>query len=46
MMTQSINPQYDALAIAAAKHWRYEPATLNGTPVKYRQAVQVSATPH
>ena len=46
MMTQSINPQYDAMAISAAKHWRYRPATLNGTPVKYRKAVQVSVKPH
>jgi len=45
-MTQSINSQYDAMAVAAAKHWRYEPATLNGTPVKYRKAVQVSVKPH
>jgi hypothetical protein len=45
-MTQSINPQYDALAVAAAKHWRYQPATLNGTPVKYRKVVQVSVKPH
>jgi tetratricopeptide (TPR) repeat protein len=45
-MTQSINPQYDAMAVAAAKHWRYRPATLNGTPVKYHKAVQVSVKPH
>ena len=45
MMTQSINPQYDAMAVAAAKRWRYQPATLNGTPVKYRKAVQVSVKP-
>src|SRR5262245_45263673 len=32
-MTQSINPQYDVMALAAAKHWRYQPATLNGMPV-------------
>jgi tetratricopeptide (TPR) repeat protein len=44
-MTQSINAQYDAIAVAAAKRWRYEPATLNGTPVKYRKAVQVSVKP-
>jgi tetratricopeptide (TPR) repeat protein len=45
-MTQSITPQYDAMAVAAAKNWRYRPATLNGTPVKYRKAVQVSVKPH
>src|SRR5262245_39326339 len=45
-MTQSINRQYDNLALAAARNWRYRPATLNGVPVKYRKAVQVSVKPH
>jgi len=45
-MTQSINRQYDAIAVAAAKRWRYQPATLNGTPVKFRKAVQISVKPH
>jgi len=45
-MTQSINRQYDNVAIAAAKNWRYRPAMLNGMPVKYRKAVQVTVKPH
>jgi len=45
-MTQSVSRQYDGLALAAARNWRYRPATLNGVPVKYRKAVQVSVKPH
>jgi len=45
-MTQSVTRQYDSLAIAAAKSWRYRPAMLDGMPVKYRKAVQVSVKPH
>lgn len=42
VMTQSVTVAYDRLAIAAARKWRYTPATLNGVPVKYRKAVQIS----
>jgi len=45
-MTQPVSQRYDRLAIAAAKTWRYRPAILNGVPVKYRKAVQVSVKPH
>ena len=36
------HPVYDSLLLNAAKEWRYKPATLNGTPVKYRKLLQVS----
>jgi TonB family protein len=42
VMTQSVTVAYDRLAIAAARKWRYTPATVNGVPVKYRKAVQIS----
>jgi tetratricopeptide (TPR) repeat protein len=45
IMRVGVSNVYDALAIAAAKNWRYRPATLNGTPVKYRKAVQVTIKP-
>ena len=44
-MMQPVTQRYDALALAAAKTWRYRPATLNGVPVKYRKTVQVSVKP-
>jgi len=36
---------YDRQAVAAAQAWRYRPATLDGTPVKYRKMIQVAVTP-
>jgi TonB family protein len=45
MMRLSVSNSYDNLALAAAKTWRYRPATLNGAPVKYRKAVQVTIKP-
>jgi TonB family protein len=42
VMTQSVTVSYDRLAIAAAKKWRYTPASVNGVPVKFRKSVQVS----
>jgi hypothetical protein len=44
-MRISVSPNYDQLAVAAARLWRYRPATLNGAPVKYRKAVQVTIKP-
>lgn len=45
IMRVPVAPNYDALALAAAKNWRFRPATVNGTPVKYRKAVQVTIKP-
>jgi TonB family protein len=42
VMTQSVTMAYDRLAVAAAKKWRYTPASVNGVPVKFRKSVQVS----
>jgi hypothetical protein len=40
-----LNPQYDRLTLQAARGWLYQPATLNGRPVKYRKRIQVSLVP-
>ena len=45
MMRISVSSAYDQLALAAARNWRYRPATLSGVPVKYRKAVQVTIKP-
>jgi hypothetical protein len=37
-----VHPQYDGLVIAKAKKWLYQPAKLEGTPVKYTKRIQVS----
>jgi len=38
----ALNAAFDRQAIIAAKSWLYQPATLNGVPVKFRKAVQVN----
>lgn len=40
-----LNPQYDRMALNAAKNWQYKPATINGTPVKYRKRLQLTVVP-
>jgi len=45
MMRATVLAAYDRLAITAAQGWRYRPATVNGTPVKFRKFIQVSLTP-
>jgi TonB family protein len=37
-----IHPMYDPQLLAAAKEWRYKPATVDGTPVKFRKMIQVT----
>jgi len=41
-MRVPLMPAYDRQAVAAAKAWQYNPATLNGVPVRYRKLVQIS----
>ncbi len=44
-MVTALNPQYDRMALSAARSWQYRPATLNGTPVKYRKRLQLTVVP-
>jgi len=44
-MIASINPQYDRQALAAARLWQYQPARLDGVPVKYVKRIQVNLVP-
>jgi TonB family protein len=45
VMTTSVSPAYDKAALAAARNWRYSPATVNGKPVKFRKIVQITVKP-
>lgn len=45
MIRQSVSKQYDALALAATRTWRYRPATVSGVPVKFRKSIQISVKP-
>lgn len=39
-----MHPVFDSQLIAAAKDWRYRPATFKGRAVKYRKLVQINIT--
>jgi TonB family protein len=41
-MRVSLNAAYDRQALIAAKSWLYQPARVNGVPVKFRKAVQIN----
>ncbi|MBI3492361.1 MAG: TonB family protein [Acidobacteria bacterium] len=45
-MRKTVSPAYDALALAAAKTWRYKPASVNGVPVKFRKIITITVKPH
>jgi hypothetical protein len=34
-------PRYDAALIESTREWRFQPATVNGTPVSYRKYFEV-----
>jgi len=40
---QSVNAAYDSLVVAAARTWKYRPATRNGVPVRFVKSVVVNA---
>jgi hypothetical protein len=44
-MITPINPQYDRLAVNATKLWQYQPARLEGVPVKFLKRIQVNLVP-
>jgi hypothetical protein len=41
-LRRPIHPLYDAALLAAARDWKYKPATLNGQPVKFRKMIQIT----
>jgi TonB family protein len=44
-MVASINPQYDRLALSAARSWLYQPAKIDGVPVRFVKRIQVNLVP-
>jgi len=44
-MRVPVNAQYDRLATTAARNWQYQPATIDGSPVKFLKRIQVSLVP-
>jgi hypothetical protein len=43
-MPVSIDMSYDAMVMNAARKWQYQPATLDGKPVKYLKRLTISVT--
>jgi TonB family protein len=37
-----LNPRYNAQVLTAARFWRYQPATVDGVPVKFRKRIQIT----
>jgi len=44
-LDHSILGSYDAALLAAAKSWRFRPATRDGNPVKYQKQIEIVLTP-
>ena len=40
-LLKPLSPEYDDQVVGAARNWRYTPASLNGTPVKYRKLIDI-----
>jgi hypothetical protein len=41
-MRSAIHPTYDGQVLAAARDWKYKPATFNGQPVPYRRLISIA----
>jgi tetratricopeptide (TPR) repeat protein len=44
-LVKRMHPVYDALLVAAAKKWKYEPATRGGQPIEYTKQIEIKVTP-
>jgi TonB family protein len=44
-MVASVTSAYDKMVLAAASRWQFQPATLNGVPVKFRKRIQIFIAP-
>jgi hypothetical protein len=45
-MRVPVNPQYDRMTTAAARLWQYQPATIDGTPVRFVKRINVTLVPN
>ena len=43
VVRQSVNAAYDTLVAAAARTWKYRPATKDGVPVRFVKTVVLNA---
>jgi TonB family protein len=40
-LSKSIHPFYDAMLLSAAKRWKYQPATRNGSPIEFQKRLAI-----
>jgi tetratricopeptide (TPR) repeat protein len=45
VMTVPVTNMYDKLVLNAASRWVFHPATVNGTPVKFRKRISINIAP-
>lgn len=43
---ESVHPMFDAELLTMGREWRYQPATLQGKPVRYRKMIQINVSRH
>jgi hypothetical protein len=41
-LTQGMSPTFDHQLLEATKNWKYQPATLDGQPVRYRKLIRIN----
>jgi tetratricopeptide (TPR) repeat protein len=44
-LLSSLQPEYNAVLVKAAREWKFKPATKDGLPVRYRKVVGVRLSP-
>ena len=45
VVRRSVHRLYDAVLVDTARKWKFQPATVNGQPVKYRYVLEVNLKP-
>jgi TonB family protein len=46
VIRESVHPMFDSELLTMGRDWKYQPATLNGKPVRYRKMIQINVTRH
>ena len=44
-IVESVNSIYDSLLVSAARTWKYEPARMDGKPVRYAKMIDIVIKP-